>query len=154
MYKRQPVDSLLGYEFHPRFVAALLCIGDLCDLDNGRFNNMAIEVFGGLTKNNLVHYYKHESVTSFVIQKDMISVNFDIQNSRIKERLRYDPIFTQSKDVEEEIQNFCDLILLETQNWINWMIDIVENIKLHWNDFYISEIEAMTPTLKYKILVD
>lgn len=150
----EPVDSLLGYEFHPRFVAALLCIGDLCDLDNGRFNNMAIEVFGGLTKNNLVHYYKHESVTSFVIQKDMISVNFDIQNSRIKERLRYDPIFTQSKDVEEEIQNFCDLILLETQNWINWMIDIVENIKLHWNDFYISEIEAMTPTLKYKILVD
>lgn len=38
------------YIFHPRFIAALLCIGDLCDLDNGRFNTMAIEVFGGKTE--------------------------------------------------------------------------------------------------------
>lgn len=38
LYLLEPTDSLLGYVFHPRFIAALLCIGDLCDLDNGRFN--------------------------------------------------------------------------------------------------------------------
>ena len=148
----EPEDSLLGYVFHPRFIAALLCIGDLCDLDNGRFNTMAIEVFGGLAKNNLVHYYKHESVSSFVIQKDMISVNFDIQNRRIKEEIKNKSIFAKSDD--NGLQDFCDMILLETQNWIRWMVDIVENIKLRWNDFYILDIDAMTPSLNYKILVD
>lgn len=148
----EPTDSLLGYVFHPRFIAALLCIGDLCDLDNGRFNTMAIEVFGGLTKNNLVHYYKHESVTSFVIQKDMISVNFNIQNRRIKKEIKSKFIFAELTD--NDLQDFCDSILLETQNWISWMIDIVENIKLHWNEFCILDIEALTPSLNYKILVD
>lgn len=148
----EPTDSLLGYVFHPRLIAALLCIGDLCDLDNGRFNTMAIEVFGGLTKSNLVHYYKHESVTSFVIQKDMISVNFDIQNKRIKEEIKNKSIFVESAD--NDLQDFCDMILLETQNWIRWMVDIVENIKLHWNDFCILDIEALTPSLNYKILVE
>ncbi len=148
----EPTDSLLGYVFHPRLIAALLCIGDLCDLDNGRFNTMAIEVFGGLTKSNLVHYYKHESVTSFVIQKDMISVNFDIQNKRIKEEIKNKSIFVGSAD--NDLQDFCDMILLETQNWIRWMVDIVENIKLHWNDFCILDIEALTPSLNYKILVE
>lgn len=152
LYLLEPVDSLLGYVFHPRFVAALLCIGDLCDLDNGRFNTMAIEVFGGLTKSNLVHYYKHESVTSFVVQKDMISVNFNIQNRRIKNEIKSKSIFMEFTD--NDLQDFCDLILLETQNWISWMLDIVENIKLHWNEFYIFDIEALTPSLNYKILVE
>lgn len=152
LYLLEPTDSLLGYVFHPRLIAALLCIGDLCDLDNGRFNTMAIEVFGGLTKSNLVHYYKHESVTSFVIQKDMISVNFDIQNRRIKEEIKSKSIFVESAD--NDLQDFCDMILLETQNWIRWMVDIVENIKLHWNEFCILDIEPLTPSLNYKILVE
>lgn len=148
----EPTDSLLGYAFHPRFIAALLCIGDLCDLDNGRFNTMAMEVFGGLTKSNLVHYYKHESVTSFVIEKDKISVNFDIQNRRIKEEIKGKSQFIESED--NDLQDFCDMILLETQNWIRWLEDIVENIKLHWNEFCILDIEALTPSLNYKILVE
>lgn len=148
----EPTDSLLGYVFHPRFIAALLCIGDLCDLDNGRFNTMAMEVFGGLTKSNLVHYYKHESVTSFVIEKDKISVNFDIQNRRIKEEIKGKSQFIESED--NDLQDFCDMILLETQNWIRWLEDIVENIKLHWNEFCILDIEALIPSLNYKILVE
>lgn len=148
----EPMDSLLGYVFHPRFIAALLCLGDLCDLDNGRFNSMAIEVFGGLTKSNLVHYFKHESVTSFVIQKDLISVVFDIQNRKIKDELRNGRVFVAPTD--KELQDFCDSILLETQNWISWMVDIVKNIKLYWNEFYIYDMEALTPSLSYKILVE
>lgn len=103
-------------------------------------------------RSNLVHYYKHESVTSFVIQKDMISVNFDIQNKRIKDEIKNKSIFVESAD--NDLQDFCDMILLETQNWISWMIDIVENIKLHWNEFCVLDIEALTPSLNYKILVE
>lgn len=147
----EPMDSLLGYEFHPRFIAALLCLGDLCDLDNGRFNLMAIEVFGGLTKSNLVHYYKHESVTSFVIQKDMISVTFDIQNRKIKDELKNNE---HAASADKDLQDFCDSILLETQNWISWMADIIKNIKLYWNELCVSDMEPFTPSLNYKILVE
>lgn len=147
----EPMDSLLVYEFHPRFIAALLCLGDLCDLDNGRFNLMAIEVFGGLTKSNLVHYYKHESVTSFVIQKDMISVTFDIQNRKIKDELKKNK---RAAFADKDLQDFCDSILLETQNWISWMADIIKNIKLYWNELCVSNMEPFTPSLFYKILVE
>lgn len=149
----EPTDSLLGYVFHPRFTAAMLCLGDLCDLDNGRFNEMAIKVFGGLTRNNLIHYYKHESVTSFVILKDKISVIFDIPNKKIKNelKLKKNPHINTS---DRELQDFCDEILLETQNWISWMDDIVQNIKTHWGEFEMVDIEAVSPTLNYKILID
>lgn len=149
----EPSDSLLGYEFHPRFVSAMLCLGDLCDLDNGRFNKMTIEAFGGLTKSNIVHYYKHESVSSFVIKKDFISVNFDIQNKRIKKELKCDDNLFKNPQ-ERELQDVCDQILLETQNWIGWMENTIKNIKLHWNDLAIENIEAFSPSISYKILVD
>lgn len=148
----EPMDSLLGYVFHPRFIAALLCLGDLCDLDNGRFNSMAIEVFGGLTKSNLIHYYKHESVTSFVIQKDLISVVFDIQNKKIKNELKNECLFAASTN--RELQDFCDSILLETQNWLSWMVDTVKNIKLYWNELYVFDLEPLTLNFSYKILVE
>lgn len=147
----EPMDSLLGYEFHPRFISALLCLGDLCDLDNGRFNLMAIEVFGGLTKSNLIHYYKHESVTSFVIQKDMISVTFNIQNRKIKDELKNNE---HAASADKDLQDFCDSILLETQNWISWMADIIKNIKLYWNELCVSDMEPFTPSMNYKILVE
>lgn len=145
-------NTLLRYDFHPRFVAALLCLGDLCDLDNGRFNYVAIETFGGLTKNNLIHYYKHESVVSFNVQKDEIEVKFNIQNKQIKKEVRFNRVF--SKCTDYEIQDFCDRILLETQHWMDWMTQIVQNIKLHWSEFEIYDIEAMSPNLCYKIMVD
>lgn len=149
----KPTDSILGFIFHPRFIAAMLCIGDLCDLDNGRFNKMAIEVFGGLTKSNLVHYYKHESVATFVIEKDSIALVCDIQNRNIKKELRNNE-GSPVQSTDKELQNFCDEVLVETQNWIYWLEDIVRNIKLYWNEFKLQDIEAMSPAIDYEILID
>lgn len=149
----EPTDSLMGYVFHPRFIASMICLGDLCDLDNGRFNEMAIEVFGGLTKSNLIHYFKHESVSSFVIEKDKISVIFDIPNKKIKhtlQNMKSAPVNMENAD----LQDFCDQILVETQNWLSWMEDIVKNIKLFWDRFSVGEIDALSPALDYKILID
>ncbi len=150
----EPVDSLFGYEFHPRFVAVMLCLGDLCDMDNGRFDKMSIEVFGKLTKDNYVHYYKHESVSSFVLKKDLIDVNFNIKNTIIKKELEREDLFSESKNKEKDLQDVCDLILLETQNWLGWIEELVKNIKLHWDKLCMEHIETFSPSLEYKILVD
>lgn len=152
----EPVDSLFGYEFHPRFIAVMLCLGDLCDLDNGRFNKVSMEVFGELTKNNYVHYYRHESVNSFVLKKDLIAVNFDIKSKRIKQELQRVPLFSKlnPKEQQKELQDVCDRILLETQNWLGWIEELVKNIKLHWDKLSMEHIETFSPSLTYKILVD
>lgn len=150
----EPADSLFGYEFHPRFIATMLCLGDLCDLDNGRFNKMSLEVFGEPTKINYVHYYKHESVNSFVLKKDLIAVNYNIQNTRIKAELRQTSLFAEIKNKDKELQDVCDLILLETQNWLGWIEDLLRNIKLYWEKLDMKHIEVFSPSLKYKVLVD
>lgn len=149
----QPLDSLFGYTFHPRFIAILLRLGDLCDLDNDRFNPVAIDVIGGLTDQNDVHYYKHKFVSSFVIEKDTISVNFDISYKQIKEELLLHPKSSKSKSTAE-IQDICDSVLMETQKWMDWMAEEVNNIKLNWDEFSIDNLEVFSPTLHYNILVD
>ena len=147
----EPVDSILDYVFHPRFVAALLCLGDLCDLDNGRFNDVAMESIGELTKNNLIHYFKHESVTLYLIDESAIFVNFDIQRRKIKNEIKN---FLETKMFDDEdFRDFCDKVFLATQNWINWMINIIENLKIHWNELFMN-IESLSINLKYKILID
>ena len=167
----EPVDSLFGYEFHPRFIAVMLCLGDLCDLDNGRFNKVSMEVFGEVTKNNYVHYYKHESVSSFVVKKDLIAVNFNIKSKMIKKELAETGLFKDrsekepQKDLQDvkdrsekkqqkELQDVCDRVLLETQNWLGWIEELVKNIKLHWDELSMDHIEPFSPSLTYKILVD
>ena len=150
----EPADSLFGYEFHPRFIATMLCLGDLCDLDNGRFNKMSLEVFGEPTKINYVHYYKHESVNSFVLKKDLIAVNYNIQNTKIKAELRQTSLFAEINNKDKELQDICDLILLETQNWLGQIENLVRNIKLYWEKLDMKHIEVFSPSLKYKVLVD
>jgi len=47
--------------YHPRFVAVLLRLGDLCDVKRGRFNSISLEQFGKLPEASLKHFYKHKT---------------------------------------------------------------------------------------------
>lgn len=59
---------------HPQFVAAMLRIGDLLDLDNNRFNVRAMERFGELPILSLLHYKKHKAIEHLAIRTDGIEV--------------------------------------------------------------------------------
>ena len=50
-----------------RFVAMMLRLGDLLDIDNGRFNTGAIAVAGGLPETSQPHYAKHEATTHLLV---------------------------------------------------------------------------------------
>lgn len=55
---------------HPRFIAALLRLGDLLDMDNNRFNIRALEHYGRLPRMSELHLKKHKSLTHiFVCEK-------------------------------------------------------------------------------------
>lgn len=57
---------------HPRFVAMLLRLGDLLDVDNGRFNAAAEEVIGGLPESSVAHKEKHEATKHLLITPEQI----------------------------------------------------------------------------------
>lgn len=62
---------------HPRFVAMLLRLGDLLDVDNGRFNAAAEEVIGGLPESSVAHKEKHEATKHLLITPEQIEFASD-----------------------------------------------------------------------------
>lgn len=59
---------------HPAFVAALLRIGDLLDIDNNRFDSIVLEHYGKLPEISAIHKQKHDAVTHINLAEDKIEV--------------------------------------------------------------------------------
>lgn len=59
---------------HPRFVAMLLRLGDLLDLDNNRFDLFSLKHFGPLPNLSVANFKKHKSITHFHIEPKIIEV--------------------------------------------------------------------------------
>lgn len=74
----QRAGGIVGDEFHPRFVAAMLRLGDLLDLDNGRFPYWFIkEVSQNATiipELSAMHYRKHEAISHLLITHKKIEI--------------------------------------------------------------------------------
>lgn len=71
-------NGMFADVFHPRFIAAMIRLGDLLDLDNNRFSNeFELSMH---KKDNLIpylsklHYLKHESITDFLITPTHIDI--------------------------------------------------------------------------------
>lgn len=155
------LDQLYGMDVHPRFVAVLLRIGDLCDVDNRRFNLAVLKTFGEMGQKNAVHYWMNQSITSFSIKPDCIRASSDVRYADIKHQLP--EAFT-----EEQKLSVCNYTVLETKRWFTWIEEECRNIRLHWHELMPnSDIAAaksdpnyqpifppMSPTISYEILVN
>src|SRR5262249_22323004 len=65
----------LGTELcHPRFVAFMLRLGDLLDLDNGRFCEVMSRNIGSLPTSSLDHVGKHASIRHFSVTPEKVEV--------------------------------------------------------------------------------
>lgn len=144
-------DNILGITYHPRFIAILLRIGDLCDLDCDRFSKRWIEAAGGLTKTNLIHYYKHQSVIPSNISPEEIFIEVDIDFKQICNQISGEEEFEYKGLVEKELKitecyeqhDFCSKIVLETKNWFHWIKEELKNIKLSWKEISDNEIPLL-----------
>lgn len=61
-------------DVHPQFIAVLLRVGDLLDLDNNRFDIFTLKHYGKLPHISALHYMKHQAVEHLLIQPDRIEV--------------------------------------------------------------------------------
>lgn len=87
IFQLKPVaDGIVGDNFHPRFVAAMLRLGDLLDLDNDRFPlwfvRKAAKKQSLIPQLSLLHYYKHEAVSHLLISPQKIEIRADCEKSK------------------------------------------------------------------------
>ncbi len=62
---------------HPRFIAGMLCLGDLLDLDTDRFNEYILESSSPLPSNSKLHLEKHKSIKQFLVTPSGIEIESD-----------------------------------------------------------------------------
>lgn len=68
---------------HPAFVAALLRLGDLLDIDNNRFDSIVLEYYGRLPKISELHKMKHEAITHINLSEDRIEITAKSDNLEV-----------------------------------------------------------------------
>lgn len=101
------VESGFGVDdAHPRFVAAMLRLGDLLDLDDGRFCPVLSRTFGGLPPSSKAHEEKHHSIEEFYVGTTEIRVVAECKST---------PAF----DV--------------TEQWLTWLRDELRNLNTSWS---------------------
>lgn len=151
------VDSFAGEDFHPRLVAWLLRIGDLCDLDNDRFNKIGIATFGTLQDDNLAHYFKHLSVETLYISNNKIQIIANIDRKRLEQECASEWMKEDACENTEEFSRRCMNVYQQTirehVNWKSWMESEINSAKLNVNKIFPKHWNRKIPEIEYKILL-
>jgi hypothetical protein len=143
-------DTYAGETFHPRMIAAMLRLGDLCDLDNDRFNNVAILVFGSLGEENLAHYFKHKSIETLHISRELIHIVADISKTDLKTECT-EKWFKEEEDVSEIAERIYQNTIREHIRWKSAMQDEILNLKQNVNALFPVEWSFVVPELIYEV---
>ncbi|WP_273049155.1 ATP-binding protein [Pseudoalteromonas sp.] len=112
---------------HPRFVASLLRLGDLLDIDDNRFCPVMCRLSGSdrpyLSK---IHESKHRSIRHFRLDPSQIEVT----------------CVCVGNNFEQQIDTY-----LETANWFNWLEEEVKNQMTNWTKISPSKEFGLLPTI-------
>lgn len=111
---------------HPRFVAMFLRLGDLLDIDNGRFNTACESAFGGLPEASIPHREKHEATTHLLVTPEEIQFRSDCPDSQA---------------------------YLETRNFVTWLEDEIDFLTKYWSKIAPSELGGYAPCFNRKELL-
>lgn len=110
---------------HPRFIAMLLRLGDLLDIDNGRFNAGAELSFGGLPVTSMPHKAKHNATTQILITPAQICFRSDCPDSES---------------------------YLETRQFVTWLENEVDFLTKYWSKIVPENLEGYAPVFECKEL--
>lgn len=148
-------DSFGTEEFHPRMIAYLIRIGDLCDMDNNRFNGVGIKVFGNLGEENLAHYFKHKSVETLHLSSEVIDIEVNVSHERIQRECEDNWLKKMEKtERDSTVERIFQNTVKEHINWKSWMEQEVTSGKLHAAELFPDRKWISVPELRYRILID
>lgn len=104
---------------NPRFIACLLRLGDLLDIDDSRFNQFSSEVFK-FPKSSIDHKTKHSSVKHLLVTPDSIEITLSCQNENVYRIAR---------------------------SWFDWLEKEVELQGKEWSNISPRDLGGKAPTI-------
>ena len=105
---------------HPRFIACLLRIGDLLDLDNNRFSEVMLRTLSKIPIDTINHKAKHLSIESFRVDNEKIDVI--------------------AKCSDYDTANI-------TQHWFNYLDSEISRQMINWNNIVPFKDFGYLPTI-------
>jgi len=149
-------DGMVGDEYHPRFVAIMLRLGDLLDLDNGRFPVWFIKEIASdksvIPSLSAIHFYKHEAVSHLLITPKKIEIIAHCRSSDIKEAKGINP---QIADAErEKVQKESYKVASLISDWTDQLSKECHEMVVNWNDIAQPNFGRPPANLNIKIYVD
>ncbi len=122
---------------HPQFVAALLRMGDLLDIDSNRFNPFLLDQAGDIPISSAVHKLKHMSISRLMVNTKYIDIESRYEYEKAKKFMDAHCFSDQNALCEKQRAD----IVRETVNnsikiqryWLNMIADELKNISLNWN---------------------
>lgn len=111
---------------HPRFIAELIRLGDLLDLDNGRFSEYIEKVTGEMPSISKLHKEKHRATSHVLITPYEIEVRVDCSDYAVYR---------------------------EARNWISWIQEEIKNITIRWTEIIPKNLDWYAPKLTKKELL-
>lgn len=115
------VDGFGADYAHPRFIAMLLRLGDLLDIDNGRFNTVAELTSGNLPESSVPHLEKHGATIHLLVTPKEIEFGSDCPNQKV---------------------------YLETRNFVTWLEEEIDFLTKYWMEIAPEAIGGYSPRFR------
>lgn len=147
---RENVIDKLSYEIqgfkgdyaHPRYVAELIRIGDLLDMDNNRFNKYQLAVAGSTSYSSFAHQLKHKALKDFLITPQNIIVKADFVTEDARKIFEYDELGKKVKDSKkkpkesksnpEEVNLLTQRAFKELSGWLKMLRQELNFFSQNW----------------------
>lgn len=149
-------DGIIGDEYHPRFVAAMLRMGDLLDLDNGRFPMWFVRAIAQnknmIPKLSVLHFRKHESVSHLLITPQKIEITahcYTLQPEEDSIKSKQEKEFLKEKAQKESFE-----VAGIVSDWAQQLAGECRTMALNWKEIAQPEFGLPPAAPEVKIYVD
>ncbi|MGK8251362.1 HD domain-containing protein [Moraxella lacunata] len=106
---------------HPRFVACLLRLGDLFDIDDNRFCPVMRKQPVAIPTLSETHYHKHLAIREFQLDNQTVSITAECPD---------------------------EYSFIETQNWFGWIKEEMQNQMSQWKNIVPHRKFGLLPTIQ------
>lgn len=150
-------DGMIGDEYHPRFVAAMLRLGDLLDIDNGRFPMWFVRAIAQnknvIPRLSVLHFRKHESVSHLLITPHKIEITAHcctVQPEREGVVQSKQEMEFQREKAQKESYEVAGIV----SDWIEQLSRECQNMALNWKEIAQPDFGLPPAVPEAKIYVD
>lgn len=131
---------------NPRFAAIMLRLGDLLDLDNGRFNQAQLNIIGDSPYVTLIHQFKHEAITHFLITPLEISIKANFTLKTAEKLLRLQKASDKDFEIKDrEKMRLCMKACKSLFEWLEMLREELEFFSKKWLSIVPRKFDGACP---------